>query len=90
MILDANGSTTTDEQFIVENTGITCRRILKAGQGLNTNTINTNTDIDLTISRNGNEFLRLDKDDDNIVCSKEIVLLSGDVDTSSKLILTLK
>ena len=78
LILDANGSTTTDEQFIVENTGITCRRILKAGQGLNTNTINTNTDINLTISRNGNEFLRLDKDDDNIVCSKEIVL-SGDL-----------
>ena len=86
LILDANGSTTTDEQFIVENTGITCRRILKAGQGLNTNTINTNTDIDLTISRNGNEFLRLDKDDDNIVCSKEIVAGNAViVDTAKKL-----
>ena len=77
LILDANGSDTVDEQFIVENSGITCRRILKAGQGLNTNSINTNTDVDLTISRNGNEFLRLDKANDNITCSKEIVAGGG-------------
>ena len=77
LILDSNGSTTTDEQFIVENTGITCRRILKAGQGLDTNTIDTNTDVNLTFSRNGSEFLRLDKTNDNITCSKEIVAGGG-------------
>ena len=77
LILDANGSNTTDEQFIVENSGITCRRILKAGQGLDTNTIDTNTDVNLTFSRNGNESLRLDKTNDNITCSKEIVAGGG-------------
>ena len=77
MILDANGSSTTDEQFIVENSGITCRRILKAGQGLNTNTINSNTDVNLTLSRNGTEFLRLDKANDNITCSKGIIAGGG-------------
>ena len=63
MILNTNGSDTLDVQFIVENSGIVCRRILKAQSGLETNTINTNGDNNLTISRNGDTLITLNSND---------------------------
>ena len=53
------GNTGSDEQFLVDNNIISCKRNLRAGAGLETNTINTVGNADLVIKRNGTEFLKL-------------------------------
>ena len=73
LLIGSNGSNTTDEQFLVDNTIISCKRNLRAGAGLETNTIDTIGSANLSFQRGGTEYLRFDTTDDNIVCSKEIV-----------------
>ena len=51
--------------------------VIDTGKSVKTNTINSNGDNDLVFQRNDNEFLRLDKTNDNITCSKEIVAGGG-------------
>ena len=73
LLIGSNGSNTTDEQFLVDNTIISCKRNLRAGVGLETNTIDTIGSANLSFQRGGTEYLRFDTTDDNITCSKEIV-----------------
>ena len=76
----------TEENVIIENSQLYSKRVITAVAGVKSNTIDTNTDVNLTFSRSGTEFLRFDKTDDNITCSKEIV--AGDaviVDVAKKL-----
>ena len=73
LLIGSNGSNSTDEQFLVDNTIISCKRNLRAGAGLETNTIDTIGSANLSFQRGGTEYLRFDTTDDNIVCSKEIV-----------------
>ena len=63
----------TEENVIIENSQLYSKRVITAVAGVKSNTIDSNTDVNFTLSRNGNEFLRLDKANDNIVCGKEIV-----------------
>ena len=86
LLIGSNGSNTTDEQFLVDNTIISCKRNLRAGVGLETNTIDTIGSANLSFQRGGTEYLRFDTTDDNITCSKEIVAGNSIVvDTTKKL-----
>ena len=86
LLIGSNGSNTTDEQFLVDNTIISCKRNLRAGAGLETNTIDTIGSANLSFQRGGTEYLRFDTTDDNITCSKEIVAGNSIVvDTAKKL-----
>ena len=71
------GNTGSDEQFLVDNTIISCKRNLRAGAGLETNTIDTVGNANLSFQRSGTEYLRFDTTNDNITCSKEIVAGGG-------------
>ena len=73
LLIGSNGSNTTDEQFLVDNTIISCKRNLRAGVGLETNTIDTIGSANLSFQRGGTEYLRFDTTDDNITCSIEII-----------------
>ena len=76
----------TEENVIIENSQLYSRRVITANAGVNSNTYNSNGDNNTVFQRDGNEFLRLDKTNDNITCSKEIV--AGDaviVDVAKKL-----
>ena len=53
------GNTGSDEQFLVDNTIISCKRNLRASAGMETNTIDTVGNADLVIKRSGTEFLKL-------------------------------
>ena len=82
------GVTASDIIFQLYTDKINCKRNveLDTGYELKTNTINSNGDNDLVFQRDDDEFLRLDKTNDNIVCSKEIVAgNSVVVDTAKKL-----
>ena len=86
LLIGSNGSNTTDEQFLVDNTIISCKRNLRAGAGLETNTIDTIGSANLSFQRGGTEYLRFDTTDDNITCSKEIIAGNSIVvDTAKKL-----
>ena len=86
LLIGSNGSNTTDEQFLVDNTIISCKRNLRAGAGLETNTIDTIGSANLSFQRGGTEYLRFDTTDDNITCSKEIIAGNSIVvDTVKKL-----
>ena len=86
LLIGSNGSNTTDEQFLVDNTIISCKRNLRAGAGMETNTIDTIGSANLSFQRGGTEYLRFDTTDDNITCSKEIVAGNSIVvDTAKKL-----
>ena len=71
------GNTGSDEQFLVDNTIISCKRNLRAGAGLETNTIDTIGSANLSFQRGGTEYLRFDTTNDNITCSKQIVASEG-------------
>ena len=86
LLIGSNGSNTTDEQFLVDNTIISCKRNLRAGAGLESNTIDTIGSANLSFQRGGTEYLRFDTTDDNITCSKEIIAGNSIVvDTAKKL-----
>ena len=71
------GNTGSDEQLLVDNTIVSCKRNLRAGAGLETNTIDTVGNANLSIQRNNVEYLRFDTTNDNITCSKEIIAGGG-------------
>ena len=71
------GNTGSDEQFLVDNTIISCKRNLRASAGMETNTIDTVGNANLSIQRNNVEYLRFDTTNDNITCSKEIIAGGG-------------
>ena len=71
------GNTGSDEQFLVDNTIISCKRNLRASAGMETNTIDTVGNANLSIQRNNVEYLRFDTTNDNIICSKEIIAGGG-------------
>ena len=82
------GVNATDIIFQLYTDKIDCKRNVEVNTGyqLKTNIINSTGDNDLVFQRDDDEFLRLDKANDNIVCSKEIVAgNSVVVDTAKKL-----
>ena len=71
LLIGSNGSNTTDEQFLVDNTIISCKRNLRAGAGLESNTINTVGNNHLNIQRGSSTLITLN--------SSNQVQLSGDL-----------
>ena len=71
LLIGSNGSNTTDEQFLVDNTIISCKRNLRAGAGLESNTINTVGNNNLNIQRGSSTLITLN--------SSNQVQLSGDL-----------
>ena len=65
------GNTGSDEQFLVDNTIISCKRNLRAGAGLETNNINSVGANNLNIKRNGTTLMTLN--------SSNQIQLSGDL-----------
>ena len=53
------GNTGSDEQFLVDNTIVSCKRDLRAGAGLVSNTINSLGNNDLVFQRNGSTAITL-------------------------------
>ena len=53
------GNTGSDEQFLVDNTIISCKRNLRAGAGLETNNLNRVGNNDLVFQRNGSTAITL-------------------------------
>ena len=71
LLIGSNGSNTTDEQFLVDNTIISCKRNLRAGAGLESNTVNSVGDNNLLLQRNGSTLITLN--------SSNQIQLSGDL-----------
>ena len=62
LLIGSNGSNTTDEQFLVDNTIISCKRNLRAGAGLETNTIDTIGNANLSFQRNDINYMTFETD----------------------------
>ena len=71
LLIGSNGSNTTDEQFLVDNTIISCKRNLRAGAGMESNTVNSIGDNNLLLQRNGSTLITLN--------SSNQIQLSGDL-----------
>ena len=71
LLIGSNGSNTTDEQFLVDNTIISCKRNLRAGAGMESNTINSIGDNNLLLQRDGSTLITLN--------SSNQIQLSGDL-----------
>ena len=65
------GNTGSDEQFLVDNTIISCKRNLRAGAGMESNTINSIGDNNLLLQRDGSTLITLN--------SSNQIQLSGDL-----------
>ena len=66
LLIGSNGSNTTDEQFLVDNTIVSCKRNLRAGAGLETNTIDTIGNANLSFQRNDINYMTFNSDRINI------------------------
>ena len=84
LLIGSNGSNTTDEQFLVDNTIISCKRNLRAGAGLETNTIDTIGNANLSFQRNDINYMTFETD--RVEINQELHLADAlIIDTANKL-----